>query len=369
MTKQQTLQRTPLYEEHLALNARMVPFGGWEMPVQYDGILTEHQSTREGVSIFDISHMGEFIIEGDLGETGLDEIVTMNLQDLPVHACRYGCMLNDKGGVIDDLIVFRIEKDKWFLVVNGATTQKDAAHFRAKLRVPNAFKDVSLETGKIDVQGPLSLEILSSFVANIKKLDYYTFDYFDLLDEHVLISRTGYTGELGYEIYFPWSKTADLWKALLEDTRVKPAGLGARDVLRLEMGYSLYGHELNEETSPLESGLNRFIDFDKEFAGKDVLLKQRAAGLKRKLVGVSSNSRRSPREGHKIYSQDGDEIGEITSGTFSPCLNRGIGLGFVAADKAVAGTNVAFGDDKSKVPAVFTGRSFYKGGSVNAANK
>ena len=165
----------------------------------------------------------------------------------------------------DDLIVFRLEERKWFLVVNGATAEKDAKHFQEHLTEGAAFKDVSFQTGKIDVQGPLSRNVLSSFVAEIEKLDYYTCDYFDLLGERVIISRTGYTGELGYEIYFPWGKTKDLWGALLEHENVKPAGLGARDILRIEMGYSLYGHELEEGISPLESGLQRFIDFEKDF--------------------------------------------------------------------------------------------------------
>ncbi|MCK5012550.1 MAG: glycine cleavage system aminomethyltransferase GcvT [Candidatus Omnitrophica bacterium] len=366
MLSQEKYQKTPLYDEHITLKARMVGFGGWEMPVQYEGILKEHARTRHGVSIFDISHMGEFIIEGDCVESGLERIVTMSLRDLPVRSCRYGCILNERGGVIDDLIVFRMEERKWFIVVNGATTKKDAKHFQKHLKKEAVFRDVSLQTGKIDIQGPLSLNVLSSFVADVEKLNYYTCDYFDLLGERVLIGRTGYTGELGYEIYFPWDKIKDLWRQLIEHDSVEPAGLGARDILRIEMGYSLYGHELGEDISPLESGLNRFISFEKDFIGKSALLKQKEEGLKKKIAGISSKSRRAPRCGQKIYLESGGEIGVITSGTFSPSLKTGIGLGFVAVQHAHQGTVVLFGDSKGKSTATISSRAFYKSGSLHS---
>lgn len=358
------LQRTPIYEEHVALDARMVPFGGWEMPVQYEGILKEHTQVRNAVAIFDISHMGEFIVEGDCVETGLERIVTMPLSDLSIQSCRYGCVLNEQGGVMDDLIIFRIEENKWFIVVNGAMIQKDKLHFQKHLSEKAVFTDVSMKTGKIDIQGPLSFKVLSSFVAEVGKLDYYTCDYFDLLGERVIISRTGYTGELGYEIYFPWDKTRELWRELLKVDGVKPAGLGARDILRIEMGYSLYGHELREDVSPLESGLNRFVLFDKDFIGKEALSKERQEGLKKKVVGIASQTRRAPRQGQKIYSESGEEIGTVTSGTFSPCLSRGIGLGFVSTENAALETAVSFGDEKNKNAATLASRAFYKGGSL-----
>lgn len=334
------------------------------MPVQYAGILDEHAATRHGVSIFDISHMGEFIIQGDCVKSGLDGIVTMSLQDLPVRACRYGCMLNPQGGIIDDLIVFRLEEEKWFIVVNGATTAKDAAHFQKHLTGSADFKDVSAQTGKIDVQGPLSRDVMRSFVADIEKLNYYTFDFFDLLGEHVLISRTGYTGELGYEIYFPWDRTPELWQALMAHEGVKPAGLGARDVLRIEMGYSLYGHELEENISPLEAGLNRFVHLDKEFFGKAALLEQQESGVQRKIVGIRSNSRRSPRQGHLIFTESGESVGEVTSGTFSPSLRQGIGLGFVSCEHAQTDSKILFGSVNNKNEAVISSRAFYKDGSL-----
>ncbi len=363
ITTQENLKRTPLYEEHLALKAKMVPFGGWDMPVQYEGILAEYEATRRGCTLFDTSHMGEFFIKGDAVRSGLDKIVTMPIVDMPLKTSRYGVTLNEKGGTIDDLIVFRVKDEEWFMVVNGGTTQKDALHFQKHLTKDCSFEDISLKTGKLDLQGPLSRDVLSQLNPEIKKLEYFTFDYFDLLGEKVLISRTGYTGELGYEIFFPREKTVKLWQTLLKDKRVKPAGLGARDVLRLEMGYSLYGHELEEHISPLEAGLSRFVDFNKEFRSKEILLKQKNEGLKRKLAGFISLNRRSPRSEQKIYSQDQKEIGVVSSGTFSPALSKGIGLGFILKDSAGLGNKILIGDEKN-IEATIAERTFYKGGSL-----
>lgn len=358
------LKQTPLYQEHISLNARMVPFGGWEMPLQYAGILAEYDQTRREVSIFDTSHMGEFVVEGEAKESGLDRIVTQPIQDMPVKSCRYGAMLNNNGRVMDDLIVYRLSNEKWMIVVNGATMQKDAAQFEEHIKPQGTFTNNSDRTGKLDIQGPLSREVLSSFIEDIQKLDYYTFDEFEVLGEKAIVSRTGYTGELGYEIYFPWDRTQELWKEILKRD-VKPAGLGVRNVLRIEMCYNLYGHELEEDISPLEAGLNRFIDWEKDFIGKEALLRQKKSGTKRKLICFVSESRRSPRAQHKIYSKrDGEEIGIVTSGTFSPSLKQGIGLGFIDRERGSRGETILFGDEKNKLPAQISGRPFYKDGSV-----
>ncbi|MBP9854006.1 MAG: glycine cleavage system aminomethyltransferase GcvT [Candidatus Omnitrophica bacterium] len=364
MTTDTVLKLTPLYDEHLALHARMVPFGGWNLPVQYNGILDEYQHTRQNVSLFDISHMGEFLIHGDPVSSGLNRIVTQSIVDMPAKSCRYGAILNEQGGVIDDLIVFRIEKEKWFIVVNGATTEKDALHFQKHLTKNSTFEDVSLQIGKLDLQGPESRNILKQFIADIDRLDYYTFDYFDLLGENVLVSRTGYTGELGYEIYYPWDKTVSLWKALLNIKEVKPAGLGARDMLRLEVGYSLYGHELDENISAVESGLKRFIDFDKDFIGKEAIIKQNEKPLKRKLIGLISESRRSPRSEQNIYNSEGKKIGMVTSGAFSPHLERGIGIALVEDADLKINSPIKFGNEKNQESAIVSGKNFYKNGSL-----
>ncbi len=366
MIVHETLKRTPLFDIHVSLKAKMVPFGGWEMPLQYAdaGILAEYESTRRKVAVFDTSHMGEFLVEGDAQKSGLDRIVTQAVKDMPVKTCRYGACLNEQGGVIDDLIVFRIKEDKWFIVVNGATTAKDAAHFMKHITAPGKFKDISSQIGKLDVQGPLSRDVLKPLIKGIERLEYYTFDEFDVLGEKVIVSRTGYTGELGYEIYFPWNKISELWREIFKDKRVKPAGLGARDVLRLEMGYSLYGHELLENIAPLEAGLKKFVDFKKDFIGKEILVEQEKRGIPRKLVAFRAENRRSPRAEQKIFSTDSQEIGIVTSGTFSPALTRGIGLGFVAGEYAQVGKKILVGDQKDTIPAEITARPFYENGTL-----
>ncbi|MBI3602287.1 MAG: glycine cleavage system aminomethyltransferase GcvT [Candidatus Omnitrophica bacterium] len=364
MSTEVVLHNTPLLEEHIALGAKMVGFGGWNMPLQYEGILTEWDYNRRTCSLFDCSHMGEFIIKGDAVESGLDGIVTQRLTDIPPKTCRYGAMLNAQGGVIDDLIVYRKAPQEWMIVVNAANSEKNAKHFKDHLTSKAVFQDISFETAKLDLQGPLSRDILKTLVPGIAKLEYYTFDEFTLLKEKCLISRTGYTGELGYEIYYPWEKSKELWQAILKNDKVKPTGLGVRDVLRIEMCYSLYGHELDETISPLEVGLDKFIDFDKDFIGKEVLLKQKAQGSRRAIGCFTSESRRSPRAGHKIFNEAGRIVGEVTSGTFSPALQSGIGLGFVEKPTNTIGQKLFFGDEKTKAAAAVVKRPFYKSGSL-----
>ncbi len=355
--------KTPLYDQHLALKARLVEFSGWLMPVSYEGILEEYKVNRQSVSVFDICHMGEFIIDGDCCDSGLNNIVTCAIESMPIKTCKYGTILNEHGGVIDDLIVYRIEQNKWMIVVNAANIDKDSKHFQKHLNTKATFKDVSFETGKIDVQGPQSRDVLGKMIEGIEELKYYTFDYFDLLDEKVIVSRTGYTGELGYEIYCPWKKTELLWKNLINELKIKPSGLGVRDVLRVEMGYSLYGHELNEDISPLEAGLKRNLDMTKDFVGKDALLLQDKDQI-RKLIYFISDTRRSPRHQNKIFNSDNEEIGMVTSGTFSPSLQKGIGIGLVNKSFSSEQEVVYFGNEKNKALAQLTGRQFYKNNSL-----
>jgi aminomethyltransferase len=368
MLTQESLKRTPLYDEHVALKASMVPFGGWQMPVQYEGILAEYTQTRQAATLFDTSHMGEFLIEGDCEKTGFEHIVTMRLNDMPLKTSRYGMLLNEQGGVIDDLIVFRIARDQWFCVVNGGTIDKDARHIKEKLRPSAKFSNISMDLGKLDLQGPLSRDILKQYIPTIEKLNYFAFDYFDLLGENVLVSRTGYTGELGYEIFFPWDKIVDCWRTLLTHKEVKPAGLGARDVLRLEMGYSLYGHELSDTITPLEAGLSRFVDFEKDFIGKPALLTQKEQGIPRRLIGFTSTSRKSPRADNPLWSADKKMIGTVTSGSFSPAVGTGIGLGLIASAASEAnfakGAKIFFGEENNFNEAVISERIFYKKGSL-----
>ena len=358
------LHNTPLADVHAALGAKMVGFGGWNMPLQYESILAEWEHNRKTVSLFDCSHMGEFMIKGDAKACGLDAIVIQTIADMPVNTCRYGAMLNDVGGVIDDLIVYRKGPQDWMIVVNAANIEKDARHFRANLNTTAYFEDASFKTAKLDVQGPQSRDVLKALgLAAIEKLTYYTFDQFQITGIPCLISRTGYTGELGYEIYCPWEKCKEIWKTILDNATVKPTGLGVRDVLRVEMCYSLYGHELDETISPLEAGLDKFIDGKKDFIGRQAVS---ARPLERTIGYFVSASRKSPRAGNKIFDAAGNEIGVVTSGTFSPALQVGIGIGFMSHDIKQAGTRIFFGDEKSKTAAIVAKRPFYKNGSLKS---
>ncbi len=356
-----SLLKTPLYQEHLKLNAKMLPFGGWLMPIQYEGIINEHEYTRKQVSIFDICHMGEFIIEGDAVLSGLDRIITQRITSMVVGSCRYGFMLNENAGIIDDLVVYRLDKNSWMLVVNAATTQEDEKHLRAELKGKFSLQNISNSMGKIDIQGPQSLEVLKKLVGSeIEKLEYYRFAKFTLLDEKVIISRTGYTGELGFEIYISNEKVVALWKTLLENPQVKPAGLGARDTLRLEMGYPLYGQDLDKKHNPHEAGYDRFVDLKKDFIGKQFLLNPNAT--RENLVYFVSTLRRAPRHGFGIYKAQ-EKIGIVTSGSFSPSLQVGIGMGYVSKEISL-GEDLLIKEGNIEIPVKATQLPFYTKGTA-----
>jgi aminomethyltransferase len=360
------LKTTPLLNEHKRLGARIEPFGGWLMPIQYEGIIAEHNWTRDSASVFDICHMGEFLIYGSPEKSGLDRIVTFNLKDMPANSCHYGFMLNEKGNIVDDLVIYRLAQEEWMAVVNATTTDKDESHFKRHLSRDYKFKNISNMTAKLDLQGPLSAGVLKDIIGNsINDLKYYTFAEFKLLGQDVIISRTGYTGELGYEIYISSKNATDLWNLLLKDKRVKPAGLGARDTLRLEMGYSLYGQDIDETTTPVEAGLERFVDFNKDFIGKPALLKDKGAKPAKRLVYFISESRRSPRHNDSIYA-DGKEAGVVTSGSFSPSLSSGIGIGYIKPDYAKIGTRIIIKGERSDIEAAITQRPFYKNSTARS---
>lgn len=355
------LKKTPLAGEHESLGAKLAPFGGWLMPIQYFGIIAEHNWTRKEVSLFDICHMGEFIIRADAVKSGFNRIVTFDLTAMKPRACRYGFILNDAGGIIDDLVVYKISENEWMVVVNAATTEADEAHFRKYLSHGTDFQNVSSTMAKLDLQGPRSLEVLKGFVGStVADLGYYTFGYFSLLGEKVIISRTGYTGELGYEIYITNGKVKELWNALLADKRVKPAGLGARDTLRLEMAYPLYGQDITIDTTPIEADKARFVDLKKDFIGRDALLKNIKPA--RKLINFMADSRRAPRHNYKIFS-NGQCAGIVTSGSFSPSVSCGIGMGYVDTPCPI-GTKIMLKEGNIEIMATVTKGPFYKNGSA-----
>ena len=357
------MKTTPLINEHLRLKAKMAPFAGWYMPIQYEGIIVEHNHTRQSASLFDICHMGEFYVKGDAALSGLDNIFSFAVANMPIGKCRYGAMLNEKGGIIDDLVVYRIAKDEWMIVVNAGTIDKDFAHLKSRLKKGTHIENRSDILAKLDLQGPLSCDILSALITDIAKLKYYTFNHFDISGERNIISRTGYTGELGYELYVSTGKAVELWNFLLKDKRLKPAGLGARDTLRLEMAYPLYGQDVDENTTPLEANLERFINFDRDFIGKDALLRQRKSGVKRLLIAFKTDSRKSPRHGYSII-KDGRSIGIVTSGSFSPSLSCGIGLGYVESVYAKIGEDILIKNGNTEITAAICDKPFYTKGTA-----
>jgi len=334
------------------------------MPIQYaEGILAETLYTRQAAACFDICHMGEFLVKGTPEESGLEKIITVRLKDIPEGACRYGSILNPEGGVIDDLIVYRKKQDEWMIVVNAGTLEKDREHFKKFLTRDAEFCDLSEKLGKIDLQGPLAREILKTLAPETCGLSYYTFMETDLLGRKALVSRTGYTGELGYELFFSRPGIPELWETLLSDKRLKPAGLGSRDILRLEMGYSLYGQDIDETTTPLEAGLERYVDFHKDFIGKEALLAQKNSGIPRRRVFFKTLSRRSPRHLQKIYYNE-KPCGEVTSGSFSPHLGCGIGMGFTGPIDLAQGEVISVGEGTPRIEAVVTDKPFMKSTSL-----
>ena len=357
------LKCTPLSSSHRALGALMAPFGGWDMPIQYEGIIAEHRACRQQAALFDICHMGEFIFSGDMVADGLEDVFTFSVASIPIGRSRYGFLLNEAGGIIDDLIVFRLAEDKAMIVVNAATADNDFEVIASRLK-GGGIANVTEQTGKLDLQGPLSRDVMGRlFDPAVCNLPYFKFTTAKILGFEAIVSRTGYTGELGYEIFIPQEKIPELWELILSDDRVKPAGLGSRDLLRLEVGYSLYGSDLSETITPLEAGLENFVNFDSRFVGKDALLHQKSVGLTRVKVPFKVASRRSPRHDYTIMSGS-DTAGIVTSGAFSPMLGCGIGIGFVPPKLAALGTALTVCHDKVSMEAEVCQLPFYKGGSL-----
>ncbi len=356
---------TPLNSRHRDLKALMAPFGGWDMPIQYEGIIAEHAWCRQKAALFDICHMGEFIFQGDFEAGGLEDVFTFSVKTIPVGRSRYGFLLNEQGGIIDDLIVFRLAEDKVMVVVNAATATNDYAVISQRLK-GGAFSNITDQTGKLDIQGPLAREVMvSAFGEQVATIPYFKFITMDILGVEAIVSRTGYTGELGYEIFIPADKVCQLWDLLLKDERVKPAGLGARDVLRLEVGYSLYGSDIDEVTTPLQAGLGAFVNFDKNFVGKEALMKQKQEGVAKQKIAFRVSSRRSPRHHYEILSE-GHPVGSVTSGVFSPMLGCGIGIGFAAAGEYPVGMPLTICHERVSMEAVVCELPFYDNGSLRS---
>jgi aminomethyltransferase len=362
-----TLKRTPLFERHKALGARLVEFGGWEMPVQYSGILDEHRAVRERAGLFDVSHMGEFRVDGPGALDFLQSLVPNDVARLVDNQALYTQLCNERGGTVDDLLIYRLGEGHYQAVVNAGTTQKDWDWFtrHAAGRGGVTLTNVSDETGLLALQGPRAADILRGLAAvPADDIAYYHFRPGVVAGVDCLISRTGYTGEDGFELYCSADRVADLWDALLEAGKPQgllPAGLGARDTLRLEAGYALYDHELNDEITPLEAGLGWSVKLNKaeDFVGKAALQEEKANGLRRKLVGLYPSDRGIPRE-HYAILRDGEKIGEVTSGTIGPTLGRPAALGYVPVGAAQPGTQLAVEIRGKPVAAAVVPLPFYK---------
>jgi aminomethyltransferase len=361
-----SLKRTPLYEEHRVLGARLVEFSGWEMPVQYGSILEEHRAVRTRAGLFDVSHMGEFKVEGPGASAFLQHLVPNDVSRLAIHQALYTQLCLPDAGTVDDLIIYRLADMHYMLVVNAGNIDKDYAWVEKKAK---QFKDVHLTnqsdtTALLALQGPEAQTILQP----LTEVDLYSIHYYHCAPGMVdgincIISRTGYTGEDGFELYCAPADVAKLWNDLLaagKDKGLLPAGLGARDTLRLEAGYCLYGHELDEQTNPLEARLGWTVKFDKgDFIGRDVLLKVKEEGPKRKLIGVEMVERGVCRNGYGIYENE-QQIGVLTSGAPSPTLNKNIGMGYVDAQHAVVGNIVHIDIRGKRTAARIVALPFYK---------
>ena len=342
------MKNTPFTEKHIALGAKMAAFAGYNMPISYSGINDEHAAVRKNAGVFDVSHMGEFIVKGEKALDLIQRVTTNDAAKLKAGQAQYSCLPNESGGIIDDLLVYCIEENKvYMLVVNASNIDKDWQWIRGYNHENVEMHNISDKTGLLAIQGPNATKILQPLTEmDILNLKYYTFVKGTFAGvENVLVSATGYTGAGGVEIYFEDKNGAadKLWDAIFKagtPMGLKPVGLGARDTLRLEMGYCLYGNDIDDTTSPLEAGLGWITKFNKEFPSKEIFLKQKEQGLQRKLVGFEMIEKGIPRHLYEIKDFSGDTIGHVTSGTQSPSLGKAIGMGYVRTVFAGIDTNI-----------------------------
>ena len=361
------MKTTPFTEKHIALGAKMHEFAGYNMPIEYSGIIEEHLTVCQGVGVFDVSHMGEFWVKGPKALAFLQKVTSNNVAVLTPGKIQYTCFPNDKGGIVDDLLVYQYEPEKYMLVVNAANIEKDwdwcVSHNTEGAELENASDHMA----QLAVQGPKAILALQKLTdIDLSSIPYYTFKVGKFAgEENVIISNTGYTGAGGFELYFYPNVADTIWKAVFEageEFDIKPIGLGARDTLRLEMGFCLYGNDLDDTTSPIEAGLGwitKFIE-GKEFINRPMLEKQKAEGVTRKLVGFEMVDRGIPRHGYELVNSDGEKIGIVTSGTMSPTRKIGIGMGYVKPEYGKAGTEICIDMRGRKLKAVVVKPPFRK---------
>ncbi|HEX9309618.1 MAG TPA: glycine cleavage system aminomethyltransferase GcvT [Gemmatimonadaceae bacterium] len=360
------LKRTPLYDVHVALGAKIVPFAGFEMPVQYPtGITAEHRAVRESVGLFDVSHMGEFIVRGSQAVEFVNYVTTNDVASLHPGQAQYSTILREDGTIVDDCLVYRAS-DRVLMVVNGSNIDKDFAHIsRFAGNFDVTLEDISDQIALLALQGPDAERILQKHTrTDLSKIKYYEFTTGTVAGvDKVYISRTGYTGEDGFELYFPAERAATIWNALTASGEVTPAGLGARDSLRLEMGMALYGNDLDDTTTPLEASLGWLVKMKKgDFVGRDALMRQKETGLARKLVGFKTAERSFPRHGYPVFVE-GKPSGDVRSGTMSPTLGIPIGTAYVPPEFASEGSPLEIEIRGKRIPATVEKMPFYKNGS------
>jgi len=361
------MKNTALTHVHKALGAKIVPFAGYNMPVSYEGINIEHETVRNSVGVFDVSHMGEFLVEGDNALALIQKVTSNDASKLAIGDAQYSCFPNEDGGIVDDLICYRIKENQYLLVVNASNIDKDwdwiskyNADFGADLK--NISDDYSL----LAIQGPKAIEAMQSLTSvNLSEIPFYKFKVGDFAGvEHAIISATGYTGSGGFEIYVKNEEVESVWNKVFEagaDFGIKPIGLAARDTLRLEMGYCLYGNDINDTTSPIEAGLGWITKFTKDFVNSENLKAQKENGVMRKLVAFELTERGIPRHDYEIVDAEGTVIGIVTSGTMSPSLGKGIGMGYVTKENSKLETEIFIQVRKKAIPAKVVRLPFYKG--------
>lgn len=360
------MKNTALSHIHEALGAKMVPFAGYNMPVQYEGVNAEHETVRNGVGVFDVSHMGEFLVTGSKALDLIQKVCSNDASKLVDGKAQYSCFPNETGGIVDDLIVYRFNEEKYLMVVNASNIEKDWAWVNKHNTMGADLRNLSDDYSLLAIQGPKAVEAMQSLTSvDLSSIPFYSFVVADFAGiAHVIISATGYTGSGGFEIYCKNSEVEQVWNKVMEagaSFGIKPIGLAARDTLRLEMGYCLYGNDINDETSPLEAGLGWITKFTKDFINSDALKKQKEEGVKRKLVAFELDERGIPRHDYEIVDESGNKIGIVTSGTMAPSLNKGIGLGYVPVSFSEVGSRIYVQIRKNKIPATIVKLPFYKG--------
>jgi len=360
------MKETALTKVHEELGAKMVPFAGYSMPVQYKGLKHEHEVVRTAVGVFDVSHMGEFFLRGPKAEELLQKISSNDASKLVVGKAQYSCMPNDEGGIVDDLIIYKTKEDEFLLVVNASNIEKDWNWIKKHNDVGAEMENASDEWSLLAIQGPRAAKAMQSLTkTDLENIKFYTFEVGDFAGcPDVIISATGYTGSGGFEIYVPNESAERVWHAVLEagkDFGIEPIGLGARDTLRLEMGYCLYGNDIDDTTSPLEAGLGWITKFTKDFINSDALAKQKEEGIKNKLVPFELIDKGIPRKDYPIFDANENEIGRVTSGTMSPSLDKAIGLGYVPVEFKEEGTEIFIGVRNKMLKAKVSKLPFYKG--------